>query len=239
MALTEKYSFKGSFKVEVIDELNNIIDTYEDHNFIMEPARRTVSEMFTNSLNTGLNYLILGTCGGNEDIYIPMTEETGFSKDRTKIYSEFISVSLNTTVYLYKNEVVKIGSKYYQYHGNSGNVKITSALTNFTEVSKPYTYKLETKSHEYDGITNNSLNRNNTCLLSYTTDSGNNLENTTVTHTFIIGSNQGNSQDMTKNISVFNEAGLYYNNRLFCMKCFPAKVKDPSTQLKITWKIIF
>ena len=66
--------------------------------------------------------------------------------------------------------------------------------------------------------------------------------NTTVEYTFEIGSSVGNDQFITpsgSNYSLINEAAIFVNNRIFCMKCFPSKLKDDSTTLKIIWKIIF
>lgn len=239
--MNEFYKFKGHFKAEVINSNNEVVDVYEDHNYIMLPARRVISEMFTNTNNTGLNYLILGTNGTVDDI--PITEENGFSKLRTSLYSEYKYYAKNTTQYLYKYSIIKVDSKYYKYLGETGNVFLSTAnLTNtskFENISKPYTYKLTVNTNVFDGETNIAKNSDNSCVISYTTDSGDNLENTTVTYVYEIGMTQGNGQNSERGTSSFTEAGMYINNRLFCMKCFPVKMKDSSTKLRITWKIIF
>ena len=239
--MNEFYKFKGHFKAEVVNSNNEVVDVYEDHNYIMLPARRVISEMFTNTNNTGLNYLILGTNGTVDDI--PITEENGFSKLRTSLYSEYKYYAKNTTQYLYKYSIIKVDSKYYKYLGETRNVFLSATslanTTNFEIISKPYTYKLTVNTNVFDGETNIAKNSDNSCVISYTTDSGDNLENTTVTYVYEIGMTQGNEQNPERGTSSFTEAGMYINNRLFCMKCFPIKMKDNSTKLRITWKIIF
>lgn len=237
--MNEYYKFKGQFKVEVLDKDSNIIDTYEDHNFIMLPARRTIAEMFTNTQNTGLNKLMLGTSGVID--YIPITEENGFDKNRTSLYSQYKSVSSGSSVYLFKNEVIKVGNSYYRFNGDSGEVTVSSNTlsSSFTSVQKPYTYDFKIKSNIVNGTTNNARNSDNLCTISFTTDTSDNLRNTTVTYEFELGLTQGNEQNSERNTSAFSEAGLFINNRLFCMKCFPEKIKDSSTKLRIVWKIIF
>lgn len=239
--MNEFYKFKGHFKAEVINSNNKVVDVYEDHNYIMLPARRVISEMFTSTNNTGLNYLILGTNGTIDDI--PITEENGFSKLRTSLYSEYKYYAKNTTQYLYKYSIIKVDSKYYKYLSETGDVLLSRAnltdTTKFEIISKPYTYKLTVNTNVFDGETNIAKNSDNSCVISYTTDSGDNLENTTVTYVYEIGMTQGNGQNSERGTSSFTEAGMYINNRLFCMKCFPVKMKDSSTKLRITWKIIF
>lgn len=66
----------------------------------------------------------------------------------------------------------------------------------------------------------------------------------TVKFTWIIPKNYANSQvaasEYGTRLSLFSEAGLYVDDEyLFCYRAFPCKVKDPSTSLRITWKIIF
>lgn len=238
--MNEFYKFKGQFRIESLDKDNNIIDVYEDHNYIMMPARRTISEMFTNTSNAGLKYLVLGTCGLTSND-VPITEENGFNKLRTHLYSEYSNYTNSDSVYLYKHDIIRVNSKYYRYTGNDNTVSLTASNINslFNEIDKPYTYKLQAKTNVFNGITNIAKNTDNSCVISYTTDTGDNLNNTTVTYTFEIGLTQGNEEDLERQMSVFNEAGMYINNRLFCMKCFPNKVKDNSTRLKIVWKIIF
>ena len=66
----------------------------------------------------------------------------------------------------------------------------------------------------------------------------------TVQFTWFIPKNYANKQisasEFETRMTFFNEAGLYINDtELFCYRAFPTKVKDSSTSLRITWKIVF
>ena len=249
--MQEKFSkFKGYFKIECYDRNNNLVDSFEDNNFIMKPARRTVAEMFSGKRNTGLNYLVLGTSGGTTTPYIPIIEENGFNKDRQHLYSESFQASLGQSLYLYKYETVKIGVKTYRYIGESDNVTLsTETLANsFEDCDDNYTYYFRIspsdRSKTPDGVTNYALSENNSCTIGIDANESN-LDATTVTFTFELGMSEGNNQHKASDVgygtacSLFNEAGMYFNGRLFCSKCFTPKVKDDSTRIKIVWKIIF
>ncbi len=236
--------FKGYFKIECLKG-DEVVDSYEDPNFIMTLARRTVAEMFSNAANTGLNKLVLGTAGGTSTQWIPITEATGFSKDRSHLYSEIIETTTGSSVYLYKFEIIKVGSTYYRYLGDAGTVTInTTNLSNtslFEIVEKPYVYTFGISPADSpktpNGTTNYAAKSGNECKIS--------LEDTSVVFSFILTMSEGNGQYNANSssygakCSFFNEAGMYFNNRLFCSKCFIPKVKDESTSIKLTWKIIF
>lgn len=236
-------TLKGSFKIECIKD-NQVIDSYEDHNFIMTPARRTVAEMFSNALNTGLNKLVLGTAGGTSTPWIPVTEKD-FSKARTHLYSEFTKQTTGSSVFLYKLEIIKVNGLYYRYLGSPETILIsTSNLNNpnlFEIVEAPYVYNFginpSSSPKVPDGTTNYASVSGNECKIL--------LEDTSVIFSFILATTEGNGQynadtsSYGARCSFFNEAGMYFNNKLFCSKCFIPKVKDEATSIRLTWKIIF
>lgn len=250
--MQENFSkFKGFFKIECYNKDDQLIDSYEDNNFIMKPARRTVAEMFSGKKNTGLNYLVLGTSGGTTTPYIPIIEENGFNKDRQRIYSEPLQASAGQTVFLYKYETVSIvGKGTYRYIGETGDVELSQAnLDNLFEIKTDnYTYYFRISPSDRvknpDGVTNYALSENNSCTIGIDANESN-LDATTVTFIFELGMSEGNNQHKASDTgfgsacSLFNEAGMYFNDRLFCSKCFIPKVKDDSTRIKLTWKIIF
>ena len=54
--MTDMVNLKGHFKIQSIDVNNNILDEWEEHNMIMENARYTMSELFSNlETNTFIN----------------------------------------------------------------------------------------------------------------------------------------------------------------------------------------
>ena len=65
-----------------------------------------------------------------------------------------------------------------------------------------------------------------------------NMVNSEVEYTITIPEQSANSGNQN-NISVFTEAALFAGGNIFSMKCFPAKIKEPTVSLRIIWKIIF
>lgn len=69
-------------------------------------------------------------------------------------------------------------------------------------------------------------------------------KDTSVIFTFVIDQDSANAQHDNDPLyinptSEFNEAAIYVNDRIFCMKTFPTKTKDNSVKFKITWTITF
>jgi hypothetical protein len=84
-----------------------------------------------------------------------------------------------------------------------------------------------------------------TLVIIYTESS---IENETIVYEFLIYEDSANNNG---NPIAYTEAAFYSNvdqnlgitdpeyGKIFSMRTFPAKIKDASTQLKITWRIIF
>lgn len=69
-------------------------------------------------------------------------------------------------------------------------------------------------------------------------------KDTSIIFTFVIDQDSANGQhdndpEFINPTSEFNEAAIYVNDRIFCMKTFPTKVKDNSVKFKIVWTITF
>lgn len=258
-------TFEGYFKIECIKD-GIVTDTFEDHNTIMRSARRSMAEVFLNKQNENYqfaNKFVLGTEGGTSTEYIPKTEAMGFTKDKITqcLYSE------DTVLEVYDGEwnlnkfvVVKYNDKYYRYLSESATVTIdTTEIHNtddFVEVAKPYVYTLTfdilhnstyvVGTDSENLATNDSLTNNCSAKISLPVDNHDDvLDQSVCQFVFRIPKQQANNQHTpsdvgySSNISLFTEAGLYVNNRLFSMKTFPAKVKDDTTEIQITWRIIF
>ena len=85
------YQIKGHFHMEVIDKITNkVIDMVDDHNMIMTPARKSMSEIFANLFNVKYaNKLGLGTMGCQDSSkQLPRDEYTGFEKSRDRMFCE-------------------------------------------------------------------------------------------------------------------------------------------------------
>lgn len=257
-----KTGFEGYFKVECIKD-GKVIDIFEDHNTIMRSARRSMAEIFLNRKNLDKNIqfanrFVIGTEGSTISEYTPKSEQSEFNKDKLQqcLYSEqpVVTVTKGGNADLHKWDIVRYNNKYYRYTGEDKTLSITDTVIgteDFTQVSKPYYYDINF-SLEADTSNNTNLaigtSKDNRCgcTVSMPEDVSPDILNQTICQfVFTIPKNQANKQHsasevgFNSEISLFTEAGLYVNGRLFSMKTFPAKVKDDTTELKVTWKIIF
>lgn len=240
--MIEQYdTLKGQFCVQCIRD-GKVIDEYVDHNYIMSSARRSMAELFVGANQRHITKLMLGTAGYiNGNVYSPITEANGFSKERTKLYSESLTEkSLGQVVTVRTGELISVNGNTYQSRIKglkTYTLTETVLRDSFNLFDTPlYDYTVGVNSYNYsEYIANTNLatdSVNNDVRLEYD-------NNNTVTYTFEISPSAGNEQYQNEHYSLFNEACIYINNRIFCMKCFPAKLKDDSTSLKIIWKIIF
>lgn len=252
--LTEDYSIQhpfaeGYFKIECLDKNNNIIDSFESKNLICIGARKSMAEVFFKSVNAKYAHrFVLGTQGNKDGLkFKAKTEEDGLVKERTHIFSE----TPNTT-YAYgtmlenvmKGDVYKASDGYVEKYFRSSITADTLVLTpddteSWVEVETPYTYEVGftltgMDSSMYDNLCNTG--RNDIVKAEQ--------KDTSVIFTFYIDTDNGNKQyidssDYDVPTTLFNEAGLYVNDRLFAMRTFPSKIKDESVKLRIIWTITF
>jgi len=251
--MLDNIKLKGHFKIQTIDKNNNILDEYEDHNMIMESARISMSEMFADlNASTFINKIKLGTLGHiGDSILIPKSALDGFVKERDRMFSESYpsTIEINDIIdVIKKNDIFYINATipgYYRYlNADIENYTITDEVVSdegiweFIE-NEPYTYSInfELPQENTDPI-------NGTIAQNITEDnpgSGSIVSvlqtDTSVTFIIDIGTPAANEHQI--NTSVFTEAALYANGRIFTMKTFKAKVKDSSILLRIRWTIIF
>lgn len=243
--MIEQYdNLKGYFCIQCIKD-NKVVDQYEDHNFIMVPARRSMAELFVGAKKDRITALKLGYAGFFNDQYNPITEATGFSRERTCLYTEsLVTKTKGSSITIRPGELVKIGNDNITIYQFKGSSKKTVTLSDSVLQSQfnvfPYPIidpvVINAKRYtdvNFTGTTNYAQDPTKGGI--YITFEGGN--NTTVQYTFEVPSSEGNTQQ--GNYSLINEACIYINGRIFCMKCFPSKLKDDSTTLKIIWKIIF
>lgn len=251
---------EGHFRVDCLDSNNNVIDTFEDHNMIMLQARRSMAEIFFNLANNKhAHKIVLGTLGHKDGmLFKAKTDEDGFVKERTHIFSEVPnSIYALGTLFeeIYKGDVIKVQNfkdvtkhAYYQYNGEYAKNFVVDNVTlgkYFTKLNnKPYTYTINFRLPGVD------MKDNESCVLADVgSDASNdsvrvNIKDTSVIFTFYVDVNNGNQQEHDEDeyddaTSLFSEAGLYVNDRLFSMKTFGSKVKDESVKLRIIWTITF
>ena len=250
---------EGHFRVDCLDKDNNVVDTFEDHNMIMLTARRSMAELFFNMVgNKHAHKIVLGTHGSKDlQSFRAKDEEDGFVKERTHIFSEVPdTIFVFGTLFeeIYTGDIIKLQDmsniskyNYWRYNGEYQKNFVIDEVTieQFTKLDyAPYTYTINFN------MTGLDMGDSESCTVANpATPQANDmvrvhLQDTSVIFTFYVDVNNGNEQehnddDFDSPTSLFNEAGLYVNDRLFAMKTFSSKVKDESVKLRIVWTITF
>lgn len=174
--------------------------------------------------------------------------------------------SLQTANVLTPYKIYRYNDNYYRYLNpdNADSYTINQALLSNTNVFekdyKPYLYTVpfdifDKTFYSADLGYKMKVDRSKAQCEAFvnvvnTTDAtdndGNVISNfkSTVQFVWVIPKNYANNQisssEYDTQMTFFNEACLYVNDdQLFCYRAFPTKVKDSSTALRITWKIIF
>lgn len=231
-------SLKGYFCIQRIKD-GKVIDQYEDHNYIMVPARRSMAELFVGAKKNRITSLRLGYAGFLNDQYNPITESNGFSRERECLYTDYETKLIGDQITIKPCEIIKVSNTLYRFKGSTQNtLKLTTSNLNskFKTFETPLVDPVVIVAKRYtDSVFNGTTNyaqdpTKGGIYITYEND-------TTVQYTFEVPSSEGNEQ--YGSYSLINEACIYINGRIFCMKCFPSKLKDDSTTLKIIWKIIF
>lgn len=254
--MKDMVNFKGHFKIQALDADHNVLDEWEEDNMIMETARESMAEMFANlTSSTFINKFVLGTEGHvGTSVITPKGSGEGFVKERDRLFSEVLAGTVNTndTLTIVRlNDVIyaepnTAATGYYKYLGaETGNYVVTDALLEDTLVweyigaTAPYTYNITfdlpgTQVDLPDGDLAGNIVEDDVAAGSTikVLQSG-----TAVTFSIDISTSAGNSQNGTT--SIFTEAALYANSRIFAMKTFKAKVKDSTVLLRVDWTITF
>jgi hypothetical protein len=254
--MEDTLNFKGHFKIQAIDLNGNILDQWQDDNMIMELARTSMSEMFANlNSSTFINKIVLGTLGHvGDSILVPKGKDEGFVKERTRLFSETPTTNISigqTLPIIRKNDVIYVNATaneakgYYRFKSSDiQNYVVNDIVINdttlweFLGTTKPYTYSI---TFTLPGTNDAPGGTDVTNLIEGDANAGSAVKvlqsGTSVTFTFDIATGAGNKQNDTT--SVFTEAALYANDRIFAMKTFKAKVKDSTVLLRIVWTITF
>lgn len=249
---------EGHFHIECLDKNNNVIDQFDDHNMIMTSARQTMSEIFAKlDTATYATRFVIGNLGcKGENLFVAKTSSEGFAKERTSLFSEFSdTLYYNGAIIasIHKGDIIKynfdngLTGNYtlFEYSAESTlNYVVTdeNIKTDFKElVRQPYTYSINF------ALPGHSMSSSENCIVNPDECSDQvymQTKDTSVVFTFILDTDSANNgqynvDDFDTATSIFNEAAIYVNGRIFCMKTFPSKVKDMTVKMKITWTITF
>lgn len=80
---------KGYFRVQLLDDNDKIVDTYEDNNLIMDTAKLSMAQTIGKMLpNYYINEIRLGGEGIKPGTYITKDASDGFSSSRSELFAE-------------------------------------------------------------------------------------------------------------------------------------------------------
>lgn len=216
MVDTTKKPTEGFFKIEQFDKDNNLIDSYEDQNMIMRDSKRSVAYLTNGAYpdavnNMYINAFVLGNKGSVEgDLLTPKS----FSFERTGLFAQ------STT-----------GGVTYPIVWNPKLDPNQNPITAST-ASK---YVVSEGSTVLPSVTNDS-----TVDITIEDDS---------TIVYVINISNANANGSGEGAIAWTEAGLFtaegtndtsgIGGKIFAMRTFPAKIKENTTNFRITWKIVF
>lgn len=80
---------RGHFKIEMLDKNRNVIDTWEEHNLVMNGSRSILAQAIARGTSLPINKLMLGTAGHiNGNLMLPKTSDQGFVPTLTSLFSQ-------------------------------------------------------------------------------------------------------------------------------------------------------
>jgi len=208
---------EGYFKLECFDKDNNLIDTYEHKNMIMQRSKASVANA---TMGEGLqldyiNKIVLGNKGSDNGNLLVGRD---FSFTRTNLFAE--SEGGDTFTIL------------FDPLGRAGG-GATPIITEFAvgDVSAP-------------GVSTINVNIINNSTIRYIFDispgSGNAISDTGVkpwTEAALYTRRDDNVDYVSGSNATIGSPPN--NGNIFAMRTFPAKIKDATTTFRITWEIVF
>lgn len=212
---------EGYFKLECLDKDGNVIDSFEQKNMIMFNSKPTVAYSTIGMYPDVdfINKIVLGDRGhevGSGNLLIGRD----FGYQRTELFAE--EENGNTYVIVF-NPLTRGGDgtisdiRYEAFH--EGSSTKTVVLQNKAKVSAKI---INTSTIEYQ-IEIDASNANGPNGVQPWTEAA-------------LYTKREESSEYENGQS---PAGKAKNGKIFAMRTFPAKIKEPTTTFKITWRIIF
>jgi len=212
---------EGYFKLECLDKNGNVIDSFEDKNMIMFNSKPSVANSTIGFFPPVdfINKIVLGDRGhevGTGNLLIGRD----FGYQRELLFAE---EELGNTYVIVFNPLTRAGDgsiseiRYEAYHtGNSqkdvvlqNKAKVNAKIINISTIE----YQIEIDPSNANGA--------------------NGVQPWTEAALFTKRGESSEYWDGTAPV------GTPKNGKIFAMRTFPAKIKEPTTTFRITWRIIF
>lgn len=215
MLLNDRVNFIGDFSIKAFKK-DGTIEEYREKNLIMDLARTNMAQLIggvTTVTNNGdpINKFVLGTLGHHGTNVLDYVKV-----GENRVVGDDSTVFNSTRTSLYSEET---GSGAYNY-----NIPFDVTGDEDVTVNVDGEMFLADVSQWTDTAVQNTIQRV--------------VSERTVTYTITIPTSNANSLPEDPTIA-YTEAALYAGDEIFSMKCFPARVKEDTVKLVITWSIIF
>lgn len=243
---------RGHFKIEALDENDNVVDMFEDKNLVMDLARPSMALM---AGNVTLD---------NDAARSPTVPPIGATDpSNPPPYHPWIAEPINKFVLGTQGHRIEGGCEKYPEPkqpnvtpapgDDPDNYYDSTRYELFSERNDLGSYHFDLE-FTPDGLSDDNFDVRGKffekrspmagkSIDADTPDSKSNIQRVvidrTVTYTITIPRGAGNPHSNNPPAFTFSEAALYCGPRIFSMKTFPARFKDDSVKLIITWSIIF
>ena len=128
---------KGYFKIQLLDDNNKIVDTYEDNNLIMDTAKLSMAQTIGRMLpNYYINEIRLGGEGVKPGTYITKDASDGFVSSRSELFAE----QNNSYVYSILFNPTGINGMDADLLSENDNITGYSSLVNIASLSNVVTF---------------------------------------------------------------------------------------------------
>lgn len=213
----------GYFKIDAYDESDKLIETFEQNNLIMDMARPSMALLaggvsIDTEVSEPINRFYIGTQGHRVTAGVDRYPEPK-QPNVTPIPGDSPDNYYDSTMTQLFSERAIDGSWYYCFEFAPDG-------------AMDKTFNVFGKLYNKDDVSPTKIDTTASSIQRVVVDR-------TVTYTITIPKNAGNSYNGTPATLSFSEAALKCGQRIFSMKTFPARFKDDSLKLVITWSIIF
>jgi len=220
MKLQDNTDLRGEFSIKAYKK-DGSVEVYSDKNLIMDDARVNMAKLIGGlTLGTPINKIVLGTKGHVDPNIIDykLVGEHNFISSRQFIFSEDIAADGALGAPSADGSTIPNFSYEITFDTASSSLDYTdvNAQGSISNVGKTIT----DPNPAVNVCSVQRIINNRTC-------------------TFIVNIPDYAANSATDGTVAYTEAALYAGPDIFSMKTFPARVKENTVRLELTWSIIF
>lgn len=222
LTFKDTFEIRGHVSIDIHDTNGNLSSHWEENNLIVDAGRINVAAGLGGFQVKPISKIVFGTMGVKTDNPLtPKTASDGFNVNRTALFSEE-ATSIDSK---------GIGSWYsIEFDPSSVSGTVVTNTDGTTTVSGGQATIISETFNRAPGITHPV----NTGITVSVAQAGKHL-------VYQIVAPIGAMYDIgnTYQLLPISESGLYCDDLLFAMKCFPTRLKTQDSKFTLTWTIYF